>query len=90
MDKFIEHGTIKDFGNQWKIHGRLNQDHWTSDRMFRDHFPKNFDFSIFNCAKVLEVGSGSGRILHMINVYGPSRLIGIEPSKGFENLKINT
>ena len=58
--------------------------------MFRDHFPENFDFSIFNRAKVLEVGSGSGRILHMIYSYGPSQLIGIEPSKGFENLKINT
>jgi SAM-dependent methyltransferase len=82
--------TIEDFGNQWKIHGQLNEDHWTSDKMFRDHFPKTFDFSIFSGAKVLEVGSGSGRILQMISRYNPSQLIGIEPSDAFENLRVNT
>jgi SAM-dependent methyltransferase len=82
--------TIHDFGHQWKIHGELREDHWTSDQMFRDHFPKDFDFSIIKEAKVLEVGSGSGRILHMISNYHPSRLIGVEPSDAFENLVLNT
>lgn len=82
--------TINDFGNQWKIHGELREDHWTSDQMFRDHFPKDFNFSIIKGAKVLEVGSGSGRILHMISNYRPSQLIGIEPSDAFENLVLNT
>jgi SAM-dependent methyltransferase len=90
MGKAKNKKTINDFGNQWKIHGQLREDHWTSDQMFRDHFPKNFDFSIFRGAKVLEVGSGSGRILHMLSSYQPSQLIGVEPSDAFENLKLNT
>jgi SAM-dependent methyltransferase len=82
--------TIIDFGNQWGIHGELRENKWTSDQMFRDHFPNDFDFSLFEGARVLEVGSGSGRILHMLSNYRPRELIGVEPSKGFSNLKANT
>ena len=82
--------TIYDFGNQWKIHGELRADHWTSGQMFRDHFPKDFNFSILKGAKVLEVGAGSGRILHMLSNYQPSQLIGVEPSDAFETLKLNS
>ena len=90
LEKAKTKKTINDFGNQWKIHGELSVDHWTSDQMFRDHFPKDFDFSILKGAKVLEIGSGSGRILHMLSNYRPLQLIGVEPSDAFENLKINT
>lgn len=82
--------TIKNFGDQWRIHGQLRSDYWTSDQMFSDHFPKDFDFSIFTGATVLEIGSGSGRILHMLSASKPSMLIGIEPSNGFDNLILNT
>jgi SAM-dependent methyltransferase len=82
--------TINDFGNQWEIHGELRENKWTSDQMFRDHFPSDFDFSLFEGARVLEVGSGSGRILHMLSAYKPCELIGVEPSKGFSNLEANT
>ena len=58
--------------------------------MFRDQFPKDFDFSIIKGAKVLEVGSGSGRILHMLSTYSPSKLIGVEPSGAFDKLELNT
>jgi SAM-dependent methyltransferase len=82
--------TIEDFGNQWQIHGNLRQDHWTSDLMFRDHFPSDFNFSILVGKRVLEVGSGSGRILRMLSRYSPKELIGIEPSSGFAKLVENT
>jgi SAM-dependent methyltransferase len=87
---FKKEQTIKDFGHQWQIHGQLREDYWSSNEMFRDHFPKNFDFSIFHNSKVLEIGSGSGRILHMLSSFNPSMLIGIEPSNGFSNLVLNT
>jgi len=90
MPKSKKHQTVDDFGNQWQIHGQLRENHWTSDRMFRDHFPKDFDFTIFKGARVLEVGSGSGRILHMLAHYSPSELFGVEPSIGFPNLIKNT
>jgi len=68
---FKKEQTIKDFGHQWQIHGKLSDGHWLSDQNFRDHFPKDFDFSIFYNSKVLEIGSGSGRILHMLSHYSP-------------------
>lgn len=65
--------TLKNFGDQWRIHVQLRSDYWTSDQMFRDHFPKDFDFSIFHGATVLEMGSGSGRILNMLSAYRPAK-----------------
>jgi SAM-dependent methyltransferase len=82
--------TIRDFGNQWQIHGELRQSFWTSDEMFRSHFPKNFDLKKLEGKEVLEIGSGSGRILHMISRYKPKNLTGVEPSIGFLNLVENT
>ena len=37
--------SIKSFGKQFLIHGDLDDDYWTSDEMFRDHFPKDFDLN---------------------------------------------
>ena len=82
--------TIKDFGNQWQIHSEVREDFWTSDEMFKDHFPKSFDLNQFRGKVILEIGSGSGRILQMISRYKPKSLIGVEPSSGFQNLAKNT
>lgn len=82
--------TIRDFGNQWQIHGELRESFWTSDEMFRSHFPKNFDLKKLQGKEILEIGSGSGRILHMISRYKPKNLTGIEPSTGFSKLVENT
>jgi SAM-dependent methyltransferase len=83
--------TIQDFGNQWLIHGSLAEDYWTSDEMFRDHFenqtPPFFDL---RDRVVVDIGSGSGRVLKMLSRYQPKRLIGVEPSHGFEVLRNNT
>ena len=64
---------LKNFGDQWRIHGQLRSDYWTSVQMFRDHFPKDFDFSIFHDATFLEMGSGSGCILNMLSAYRPAK-----------------
>lgn len=83
--------TIRDFGNQWKIHGNIEPDYWTSDEMFRDHFPdKTPPFSTLEEQVVVDVGSGSGRILQMLSRYKPGTLIGVEPSHGFDILEKNT
>jgi len=82
--------TIHDFGNQWKIHGRLNPSHWTSIEMFVDYLARLMDPHELKGRNVLEVGSGSGRILRMLSAFHPAELIGVEPSAGFEVLKQNT
>jgi len=83
--------TVLDFGNQWSRHGKIDFGYWTSDEMFRDHFENQKPpFENLNNKVVLEVGSGSGRVLQMLDLYHPARLIGIEPSKGFTILEQNT
>ena len=82
--------TIIDFGHQWEIHGEIRNTYWSSKSMFEDHFPSDFNFQIFQKKIILEVGSGSGRILNMLSKYDPLKLIGIEPSSGFKKLKENT
>jgi len=86
----IRNSTIQDFGEQWKIHGELETGHWTSAEMLVDHFGDIFDLREIEGKTVVEVGSGSGRILNMLNVFGPKLLIAIEPSNTIDLLKLNT
>jgi SAM-dependent methyltransferase len=82
--------SIKSFGKQFLIHGDLDDDYWTSDEMFRDHFPKDFDFNSIADRDVLEVGSGSGRIIRMIARYRPKKIVAVEPSVALNKLVANT
>jgi len=82
--------TIRDFGDQWAIHGHLDQDYWTSKEMFIDHFGSLFSSSEISGKRVADIGSGSGRILQMISLFNPKFLYGIEPSHGFSILEKNT
>ncbi len=86
----IRRQTVEDFGNQWEIHGRVDEDHWSSREMFADHFGNLFDPDDIAGKTVAEVGSGSGRIINMICGFGPAKCYAIEPSAGFETLKRNT
>lgn len=87
----MKNATINDFGNQWQIHGSLETDYWTSDELFRDHFENQIPpFRTLREKVVVDIGSGSGRILKMLDRYQPKCLIGIEPSHGFKILKQNT
>ena len=83
--------TVVDFGNQWSKHGEIDTGYWSSDEMFRDHFKdQNPPFENLKDKIVLEVGSGSGRVLQMLDRYYPAKLIGVEPSSGFAVLTNNT
>lgn len=83
--------TVADFGNQWSNHGEIDAGYWSSDELFRDHFEdQKPPFENLKDKIVLEVGSGSGRILQMLNRYNPVKLIGVEPSSGFAVLTKNT
>jgi len=86
----IQKHTIDDFGAQWKIHGDLEDDHWTSTEMLIDHFGDIFDAREIEGKTVVEVGSGSGRILNMLNEFYPKLLISVEPSNTISILKSNT
>lgn len=89
-DRDVRDRTVADFGNQWQIHGSLDDDHWSSVEMFADHFGGHFDAAEITGKDVAEVGSGSGRIVNMICSFRPRKCYAIEPSAGFEILKANT
>lgn len=86
----MQSATIRDFGDQWEIHGNLREDYWTSDAMLRDYFAGIFEPNSIKDKVVLEVGSGSGRILRMLSRFCPKELIGVEPSKGISRIIQNT
>jgi SAM-dependent methyltransferase len=58
--------------------------------MFRDYFPKDFDMNLISDRVVCEIGSGSGRIIHMIARYKPKYIIAVEPSEAISKLVANT
>lgn len=74
--------TVTDFGNQWKIHGHLGDDHWTSVDLLKDYVGPLMNLEDIRGKRVAEVGSGSGRIIRMLNTFGPAELHAIEPSYG--------
>ncbi len=41
--KEVRERTICDLGNQWQIHGQVDQDYWSSKEMFTNHFGERFD-----------------------------------------------
>ena len=86
----VRSATIRDFGEQWEIHGNLREDYWTSGAMLVDYFAGIFEPNSIKDKVVLEVGSGSGRILRMLSRFNPRELIGVEPSKGFNRTIQNT
>ena len=88
--KRVRSATIRDFGEQWEIHGNLREDYWTSEAMLVDYFAGIFEPNSIKDKVVLEVGSGSGRILRMLSRFSPRELIGVEPSKGFNRIIQNT
>ena len=82
--------TISDFGHQWRIHGSLDNDYWTSNEMFLSHFRNSTPpFVSLQNKCVADVGSGSGRIVSMLLRFNPKSIYGIEPSQGFFKLKEN-
>ena len=71
---------IKDFGNQWKIYGKIGGDYWSSDEIFRDHFGNLFDPKDMENKTVCEVGAGSGRFINILSKYNLNMIYAVEPS----------
>jgi SAM-dependent methyltransferase len=86
---FIREKTISDFGEQWQIHGKIDEDYWSSKELLKDYVGDLFDFVQIKKKKIAEVGSGCGRIIHMLSKFNPSELHAIEPSEGMDVLKRN-
>ena len=79
--------TIKDFGNQFKYHYKVD-DYWGSLEMLRD-IVKPFDLKFIKDKIICEIGSGSGRILKNLSKMEPAKIYAIEPSEAIEVAKMN-
>ena len=84
---FDKKSTIEEFGNQFTLYENIDG-YWGSVEMLKDIvFP--FDLNTIKDKKVIEVGSGSGRIINKLNLFNPSKIVAIEPSKAIEVAKKN-
>ena len=84
--------TINDFSSQWTAHGELD-DSFLSDPEWLENICEGlFKLPSIKDAYVCEIGSGSGRILNMLNSFAPSKMLAVEPSPNIEALcrNINT
>jgi SAM-dependent methyltransferase len=82
--------TIDDFGNQWEIHGQIDDDYWCDLSILKDYVGPLLDLTELKNTAVAEVGSGSGRIIHLLSQCDPDSLHAVEPSTGVSILRQNT
>lgn len=88
--KDLSQKTIDDFGQQWATYTD-NSGLYGSADYFKDVLAGLIPIEDFNGAVVLDVGSGSGRIVNMLLDVGAREVWAVEPAKGaFESLQVNT
>jgi len=80
LEKSPRTRTIGDFEQQWKLFPNPIDDFHSSEEILRDTLQGLFDPREILGKRVLEIGSGSGRVLEIIRRFGPSKLVGVEPS----------
>ena len=84
---FDKKSTIEEFGNQFTVYNNIDG-YWGSVDMLKDTvYP--FDLNDIKNKKICEVGSGSRRIINKLNLFNPSKIIAVEPSKAIEVAKKN-
>ncbi len=81
--------TITDFGEQWKRY-RDNDGYYGSTELFKDFCGSLLSETEIKDKAVLEIGSGTGRIVNMLIALGVKHVYAIEPSDAFEVLISNT
>jgi SAM-dependent methyltransferase len=81
--------TIRDFGEQWTSH-QANTGYYASKTLLADIIEPLLPVAEIQGRKVLEIGSGTGRIVGMLVEAGAGQVVAVEPSQAFEVLARNT
>jgi SAM-dependent methyltransferase len=89
MKQSLTDRTIDDFGDQWTRY-TSNDGYYASLDLLADIFGPLGSPQVFKGAKVLEIGSGTGRIVHMLLAAGAAHVTAVEPSRAISVLKENT
>ncbi len=77
--------TIKDFGEQWTIY-QTNDGFYASQELFSDIVGPLIGYSDIKEKRVLDIGSGTGRIVMMLLEAGAEQVFGVEPSDAYHVL----
>ena len=88
MNDRVAERTIADFGQQWTAY-RDNRGYYGSLEMFRDMFGPLLSPEDLAGRRVLEIGSGTGRIAGMLLAAGVAHVTAVEPSAAFDVLSEN-
>jgi len=75
----LGHNTIFDFGEQW-THNPDNKGYYGSLELFDDFFQPFITRKDINGKQIGDIGSGTGRIVHMLLEAGASHVWAVEPS----------
>lgn len=82
--------TIAEFGEQWSRFGDTTTGYFGSAQALADICGPLLDVDDLAGRRVLEVGSGNGRIVNMLIEAGVAHVTAVEPSEGIETLRENT
>ena len=99
LENKIRDKTIRDYNDQWKLQGELNEDYWASDDILFDQFANLFSANEVKDKIIADIGAGTGRVVKTLLKYNPKKVYAIEPSytgvnhisnnlKKYSNLKI--
>ena len=79
--------SFPDFGKQFKKDSKIDG-YWGSTEMLKD-IVAPFNLKTIKNKNIMELGTGSGRILFNLSKFKPKRLVGIEPSEAISIAKKN-
>jgi len=88
MNDRVAERTIADFGQQWTAY-RDNSGYYGSLELLRDMFGPLLSPEDLAGRRVLEIGSGTGRIAAMLLAAGVAHVTAVEPSPAFDVLREN-
>lgn len=86
----ISENTIREFGEQWSDFFSELDDYAIDPLSLQDTMGSLLSLKDFKNKKVLEIGSGMGRIVNMLLDVGASHVYALEPSKSFNTIIKNT
>jgi len=85
----LDDRTIQDFDEQWSRYSD-NEGWYGSLELFRDIVSPLIDIRDLAGKRIVDIGSGTGRIVGMLLQAGASHVYGVEPASGaFEKLQLN-
>ena len=82
-DESLKHQSIADFGEQWTRY-TANDGFYGSQELFADILNGLLDPADFHGRRILDIGSGTGRILQMALAAGAGQVAAVEPSDAYD------